>query len=1083
MAGNQAVRLQERYERDGQPADLDTAIDLGGRALDATGRGSPGWAGMAGNQAVRLQERYERDGQPADLDTAIDLGGRALDATGQGSPGWAGMAGNQANRLQARYDRDGDRQDLDAAIELGHAVLQATPRESPVWAARMSNHASALRRRYELVGDRRDLDAAVERGQQALDATAPGSPSWAGYANSVAIGLGDRYARDGDQADLDAAIDFGQQALAATAAGSPSWATYAYNLANLLLDRHALHGARTDLDDAIRFGQWALDATAAGSTNWAGRAVGQAARLRERLAWDAGAGGLDDVISLSQKALDATPMTSPDWPMYANSVAIGLGDRYARDGDQADLDAAIRLGQRALAATGAGSPHRAIYVRNQAGRLWVAGDRRGAVGLWRSVLGGMPVGGDVDSRIALNVWLDTVASDAVWWASGAEALVGLVGVADGAVTAGDSMAGSWGPWCAGWLVEVAQALEEGRLDASAGLDEVWFNGVCDRLDPEGAGLDAVTRAVRAGVVACEATRARWLSRVMWSRRTELGQLREVKPALANRFVALTEELAKLELAGKRAGSTSAGSDGLAGAEATGLGQGEMWVPGGVVSRRQALQTELDWVLGEIRGVPGFARFAGVPVFAELAAAVPAGGLVVVPVAAGHDHGWLLTLHRAEAEVELEEQQAGVEGEASDESRSDGGGVSVGMVPMPAGVDFDVLVSVAELWAQAVGLVGKRDVDRSREDAAQAVGLQVMTAVLGWCWQALVAPVQAGLAGRPTPRRVWWIPNGPLSGLPVGVAPAGIDDPTTDDLTSAAPTSSLNVAPGVDDADGPSPGGDRDSGDGFDPQTGGGSGWRGRVLLYGLDPKQVEQWADRILAGLSLNSGAAGALVGVPVSRMVALSLLDPHRTPAPAVTSGGVVSVGVRQVGPPRDKDLEVLAEAEVEARKVAGVHRQAGIQQVSELLGADAGVQQVTRALRDHPVVHLSCHGTLDPADPGASALELHDAALRLDEVVGWDVSGVLAVLSACRSNAPGIQADEHLSLAAAVQLAGYAHVIGSLDPVPVTKTAKLMRRLHDQLVDGADPATALHSVRAWARHRWPNQPHIWATWTHTGP
>ena len=174
---------------------------------------------------------------------------------------------------------------------------------------------------------------------------------------------------------------------------------------------------------------------------------------------------------------------------------------------------------------------------------------------------------------------------------------------------------------------------------------------------------------------------------------------------------------------------------------------------------------------------------------------------------------------------------------------------------------------------------------------------------------------------------------------------------------------------------------------------------------------------------------------------------------------------------------------AEVEARKVAGVHRQAGTSQVSELLGADAAVSAVAGALRERPVVHLSCHGTLDPDDPGASALELHDAALRLDEVVGWDVSGVLAVLSACQSNAPGIQADEHLSLAAAVQLAGYAHVIGSLDPVPGYETAKLMPLLHQHLVDGADPATALHTTRTWARHRWPDQPHIWATWTHTGP
>jgi len=344
-----------------------------------------------------------------------------------------------------------------------------------------------------------------------------------------------------------------------------------------------------------------------------------------------------------------------------------------------------------------------------------------------------------------------------------------------------------------------------------------------------------------------------------------------------------------------------------------------------------------------------------------------------------------------------------------------------------------------------------------------VWLHVMTAVLGWCWRALVVPVQQSLPGGAVPRRVWWVANGPTSGLPLGVAPAGMDHPISDDLTDD---------PGADSAEGPS----LDS-------PGDGPELRGRVVSAGVDAEQIVQAAEQLLGGLPAVDGAGGVLVGVPGSRLVALSLLDPPTSSAPVVAAGGVVSVGVRQVGPPRDQDLEVLANAQVEARKVAGVHRQAGWQQVAELLGAEAAVPVVARALRDHLVVHLSCHGTLDPDDPGASALELYDAALRLEEVVGWDVAGVLAVLSACQSNAAGVQTDEHLSLAAAVQLAGYAHVIGSLDPVPDYETAKLMPRLHQLLAEGADPATALHATRAWARHCWPDRPHIWATWTHTGP
>ncbi|MEU7034521.1 CHAT domain-containing protein [Streptomyces sp. NPDC046237] len=161
------------------------------------------------------------------------------------------------------------------------------------------------------------------------------------------------------------------------------------------------------------------------------------------------------------------------------------------------------------------------------------------------------------------------------------------------------------------------------------------------------------------------------------------------------------------------------------------------------------------------------------------------------------------------------------------------------------------------------------------------------------------------------------------------------------------------------------------------------------------------------------------------------------------------------------------------------------------ELAGSDATVEAVRQALPAHPWVHFSCHGVSEPDRPSESGLILHDGRLTArDAAEQRPREAVLAVLSACSTSQGGFTLpDESVQLSASFQLAGYAHVIGTLWPVADKVATRLTEELYTALKDDLgrgrpiDPATALHRPVRELRRRLARAPHLWAAHIHTGP
>ena len=154
---------------------------------------------------------------------------------------------------------------------------------------------------------------------------------------------------------------------------------------------------------------------------------------------------------------------------------------------------------------------------------------------------------------------------------------------------------------------------------------------------------------------------------------------------------------------------------------------------------------------------------------------------------------------------------------------------------------------------------------------------------------------------------------------------------------------------------------------------------------------------------------------------------------------------------------------------------------------------ENVVTQLERCSIAHFACHGFSDPADPSRSELLLHD---RADPLTVTSLAPVnleradLAYLSACQTavNSASSLLDEAIHLAAAFQLAGFPHVIGTLWEIDDGIAVRVADAFYASLDDGSaglDASTAaysLHNAVRNERDRLFRSPSLWAAYMHAG-
>ncbi|MEW2630130.1 CHAT domain-containing protein [Streptomyces sp. NPDC048389] len=176
------------------------------------------------------------------------------------------------------------------------------------------------------------------------------------------------------------------------------------------------------------------------------------------------------------------------------------------------------------------------------------------------------------------------------------------------------------------------------------------------------------------------------------------------------------------------------------------------------------------------------------------------------------------------------------------------------------------------------------------------------------------------------------------------------------------------------------------------------------------------------------------------------------------------------------------LPAAEQEARAVHQRHPDAEL-----LTGPAATAPSVREALTHCSWAHFACHGAQDLGRPSRAALILHDGPLTLRDIVNLRLPHAeFAFLSACETSRGGIVlADESISFATALQLAGFRDVVGTLWSIDDTLASDITDLVYEHMSrrPAPNPATALHAALHAVRAHHPDAVMSWAPYVHVGP
>lgn len=211
------------------------------------------------------------------------------------------------------------------------------------------------------------------------------------------------------------------------------------------------------------------------------------------------------------------------------------------------------------------------------------------------------------------------------------------------------------------------------------------------------------------------------------------------------------------------------------------------------------------------------------------------------------------------------------------------------------------------------------------------------------------------------------------------------------------------------------------------------------------------------------------------------SLIQARTRPAPHAGRRRMLVVAM-----PETPGLPPLPDAEEDVEAVTACFPG----RTSVVVGPEATRDAVRRALGDHSWAHFSCHGDLDPHAPSRSGLRLHDGTLTVADLGRLRLEHAdFAFLSSCQTALTGFGLpDEALHISAALQFAGYRHVVATMWTTLGRYGSLVADRLYDFLATNGELASeecalALHHAVREVRAQPGMELVIWTPFIHTGP
>lgn len=1044
--------------------------DLVGRAvarfesvLAATRPGGPNHAKAAANTANALVVEFELTRREKALDRAITI----LDAIAPDTAGFGSREADFFSILGHVLLRDAERSGLaataDRAVAARRRGLELTRRRDATYPGRLSDLGAVLATRFRLTGDLAALREAVKVHEAGTRGTPPGDASLPGRLSNLGTCLDDLAMRTGDAAMLQRAVDVQREAVEAASPGDPLVPMVTANLGIALEHMYEETGSRVALEEAISFHRQAVGQTPEEHVEYCPRQSNLAVALLSLYECTGELSVLDEAIDILRLAVDCTPAGHANRFRYLHDLAAALVRLAERTGDMVGADEALGLWQDVVEATPDAHPAKAgrlsaLAMANFLRFLRDPSDPAhldSAIKLLREALALIPDGHVQQAMLLSNLGglLDSRFEHTGDKASLEEAL----GTHRRAVELTPPDHSNRGQHVSNLGIAL---LHKARISEN----EADVNQAVAVLDEAltAIGLDHPGRALT--LYALGAAHARSF---------ELG-----KAEALDRGLAALRDAADIDGAstvvriragrdrGRLAASGNVLGDALEGfGSAVRLMEEAAWAGLG--------RADQQLLLTELHGLPMDAA----------AMAIEAGRLEEAVELLEQGRGILLArrleapgLHaqlRSHA-PELAEQLAWVQN-ALDESAAEG--ADVGGEPRSLTQPLGTAERRTRLARQRAAILDQVRSEPGLEDLARpptlerlataaAQGPVVIVNISQYRCDALI------------------ISGDQMSLVPlVAVTAQAVAEQVQNllDRTDAAERAAVEdvlqwtwdhiVEPVFSDLG----------------------------LTEPAPPgEEAHVWwcATGLTAFLPLHAAGDRRKDGQP--RADALELAVSSYTPTLRTllqlrerrSGSAAADAGLLIVAMPETPGQNDLTSSEREAAYLAD-----RLPAHTMFKGPSATRDAVTQALPKHPWAHFSCHGSQDLREPDRGALHLHDGPLRIPEIMRLQLpSPAFAYLSACDTSRGGTGIpDEAITLAAALQIAGYQHVIATLWQISGLTATEVAQRVYDQIVtehdgvhhiDATGAAAALRAAVRAIRDESPELPAMyWAAFIHTGP
>ncbi|CAJ0551528.1 Ff.00g114580.m01.CDS01 [Fusarium sp. VM40] len=275
----------------------------------------------------------------------------------------------------SRYTQTQSLADLEKSIKLYQQAIESSPQLDAInRSGLLSNLSQRLCDRYDRTNMLADLDQAIQTLRQGLDLH---HPSRGGMLSNLGIYLAARYDQTREAKDLEEAVRVSRQGVACTPETFPERSNVLFNLGNRLGQRYAQTGHSTDIEEAVqsfRAASASIPSTHANQpTIWGGLAL----QLGERYSSTGNVADLNEAIAIARQAIDHTPSSDVGRVPRLGTLATLLYHNFKRTGGISDLNEAIRDQKEVIRATPRYDSGRDGSVNNLANMLIARNSRSG----------------------------------------------------------------------------------------------------------------------------------------------------------------------------------------------------------------------------------------------------------------------------------------------------------------------------------------------------------------------------------------------------------------------------------------------------------------------------------------------------------------------------------------------------------------------------------------------------------------------------------------------------------------------------------------------------------------------------------